>query len=179
MPRLYTGDKTWRVLKKIQSLGQRWNVYAKGYTSRGATRFRPNPHIVQYIYINYTSQTLGVYLGLFADDTCIYATDRKEDYVLRKLQRGLSAIETSCERWNIKINGDKTQAIYFSHRFRPLEAHLTMNGRNIPFVDHVRYLRYLAEIFEKRITWWLHIEMIVIEAKAFRTVTTIYSLFKS
>jgi hypothetical protein len=46
---------------------------------------------------------LEQYLGLFADDTYIYATDRKEGYVLRKLQRGLSAIETWCERWNIKI----------------------------------------------------------------------------
>jgi hypothetical protein len=46
------------------------------------------------LYINDTSQTSGVYLGLFADDTCIYATDRKECYVHRKLQRGLSSIET-------------------------------------------------------------------------------------
>jgi hypothetical protein len=35
-------------------------------------------------YINDTPQTSDVYLGLFADDT-----DRKEGYVLRKLQRGL------------------------------------------------------------------------------------------
>jgi hypothetical protein len=47
------------------------------------------------LYINDTPQTPGV---LFADDTCIYAADRKECYVLRKLQRGLSAIETWCER---------------------------------------------------------------------------------
>jgi hypothetical protein len=40
-----------------------------------------------------TPQTPSVYLGLFADDTCIYATDREEGYVLSKLQRGLSAIE--------------------------------------------------------------------------------------
>jgi hypothetical protein len=33
--------------EKIQSSGRRWNIYAKGYTSRGATRFRPVPHIVQ------------------------------------------------------------------------------------------------------------------------------------
>jgi hypothetical protein len=46
------------------------------------------------LYINDTTQTSGVYLCLFADDTCIYATDRKEGYVLRKLQRGLSVIET-------------------------------------------------------------------------------------
>jgi hypothetical protein len=42
--------------------------------------------------------TPGVYLGLFVDDTWIYATDRKDSYVLRKLQRSLSAIETRCKR---------------------------------------------------------------------------------
>jgi hypothetical protein len=52
----------------------------------------------------------------------------------------LSAIETWSERWKIKINEDKTQTIYCSHRLRLLEAHLTMNGRNIPFVNHVKYL---------------------------------------
>jgi hypothetical protein len=129
---------------------------------------------VYVCYINDSPQTPGVYLGLFADDTCIYATDRKEAYVLRKLQRGLSATETWCKRWNIKINEDKTQAIYFSHRIRPSEAHLALNGRNIPFVDHVKYL---GVIFDKRITWRPDIEMI--ETKAVRTFITIYSLFNS
>jgi hypothetical protein len=41
-----------------------------------------------------TARTPRVYLGLFVDVTCIYATDRKEGNVLRKLQRGLSVIET-------------------------------------------------------------------------------------
>jgi hypothetical protein len=47
-----------------------------------------------YIYINDTLQTPDVYVGLFADNTCIYATDCKEGYVFRKLKRGLIAIET-------------------------------------------------------------------------------------
>jgi hypothetical protein len=46
-----------------------------------------------YIYID-TPRTPSVYLGLYADNTFIYATDRKEGYVLIKLQRGLSAAET-------------------------------------------------------------------------------------
>jgi hypothetical protein len=49
-------------------------------------------------------QTPGVCLGLF-DDTCINASDRKEGYVLKRLQRGLRATtETWCERRNIKVN---------------------------------------------------------------------------
>jgi hypothetical protein len=92
------------------------------------------------LYINDMPQTPGVYLGQFVDDTCIYATHRKEGYVLRKLQRGLSAIESWCERWNIKINEAKAQAIYFSHRLRPPEAQFALNGPNTPFVNHVKYL---------------------------------------
>jgi hypothetical protein len=126
------------------------------------------------LYINDTPQTPGVYLDLFADDTCKYTTYRKEVYIFRKLQRGLSAIETWSERWNIKINEGRTLAIYFSHRLRPPEAHLTLNGRNIPFVNHVKYL---GVIFDKRRTWRLHIKKI--EAKTFRKLIRIYSLLKS
>jgi hypothetical protein len=39
-------------------------------------------------------------------------------YVLRKLQRGLNSMSAWCERWYIKMNEDKTQAIYFSHQRR-------------------------------------------------------------
>jgi hypothetical protein len=93
--------------------------------------------------------------------------------LLRKLQRGLSASKTWCARWNIKIDEDKTQAIYFCYGLRPPEAHLTLSGRNIRFVNHVKYL---GVIFDNRITWRLHRE--IIEAKAFRTFIRIYFIFK-
>jgi hypothetical protein len=126
------------------------------------------------LYINDTPQTPGRYIGLFADNTCIYATDCKEGYVLRKLQKGFIATETWHEHWDIKMNGDKTQAIYFAHRLRLHKVHLTHNGQNIHFVN---YVKYLSVIFDKRITWRLHLEMI--EAKALRTFVRIYSLWKS
>jgi hypothetical protein len=73
-----------------------------------------------------------------------------------------------------KLNEDKTQAIYFPHRLRPTEAHLTLNGREIPFASHVKYLDV---IFYKRITWRLPIEMI--KAKAFRAFIRTYSILKN
>jgi hypothetical protein len=75
---------------------------------------------------------------------------------------------------DIKINKDKTQGIYFSLCSRLPEFHLILNGRNIPFVSSIKYL---GVIFDKKVTWRLHIEMI--EAKACRTFVRIYSLFKS
>jgi hypothetical protein len=74
------------------------------------------------LYINDTPQTPGVNLALFADDTCPYATDRKEGYVLRKIQRGRDSIAAWCKQWNIKINEDKTRAIYFTRRNRPPDS---------------------------------------------------------
>jgi hypothetical protein len=79
-----------------------------------------------------------------------------------------------CKCWNIKINEDKTRAFYFTRRNRPPDSLLKLNGQNIPFVNSVKYLGVL---FDKRMTWRLHIQMI--EAKAFRTFIRIYSLFKS
>jgi hypothetical protein len=84
-----------------------------------------------------------------------------------------NVIETWCERWNIKINEEKTRALYFSHRLRHPEVHLTLNGWNIPFVNHVNYLDVN---FDKTITLRLHVEMI--EAKVFRTVIKTYSYSK-
>jgi hypothetical protein len=126
------------------------------------------------LYINDMPQTPGVNLALFVDDTCLYATDHKEGYVLRKIQCVLDSMTPWCKHWNIKINEDKTWAIYFTRWNRPPDSLLTLNGWNIPFLNSVKCLGVL---FDKRMTWRLHIQMI--EAKAFRTFSRIYSLFKS
>jgi hypothetical protein len=116
------------------------------------------------------SLTPGVYLVIFADDTHMCATNRKEGYVLRNLQRDLNSIETWCKRCNIKIN--KTRAI-FSHRLTTPEAQLTLN--NVTAVCESS--KFLGIIFDKRITWRLHTEMI--EASAFRTFIRGCFLLKS
>jgi hypothetical protein len=98
----------------------------------------------------------------------------KGGFVSRKFHRGLSLMETWCKRWNIEIIVDNTRGIYFSCSCLPAESHLTLNGRNIPFVNS---LKYLGVFFDKIFTWGLHI--VIIEDKAFRTFIRIYSLFKS
>jgi hypothetical protein len=50
------------------------------------------------LYINDTPSIIGVNLALFADDTCLYATESKEGYVLRKVQRGLNSMSVWCDR---------------------------------------------------------------------------------
>jgi hypothetical protein len=47
---------------------------------------------VYNLYINDTPQTSGVNLTLFEDNTWLYVTDRKEGYVLKKIQCGLNSM---------------------------------------------------------------------------------------
>jgi hypothetical protein len=65
------------------------------------------------MYINYTPQTIGVHLALFVDDTCLYATERKEDYVktsaLTQLNGAgtLRSMKTRCRRSTFLIELDR------------------------------------------------------------------------
>jgi hypothetical protein len=86
--------------KKIHSFGGRRNVNVKGNASRSKVL---SPTLFN-MYINDAPQTHGVHLALFADETYLYTTDGKEGFVVRKLQRGLSSMETWSEHWSIKIN---------------------------------------------------------------------------
>jgi hypothetical protein len=54
-----------------------------------------------------------------------------------KLQRGLTAVKSWCERSTIKINEGKIQAIYFSRRLRVPDFVLKPNGQDVPFVNNV------------------------------------------
>jgi hypothetical protein len=111
--------------------------------------------VLYSLYINDVPAAPGIQLALFADDTSIYASEKHERRVLNKLQRCLTAVGSWCENWNIKINERNTQAIYFSRRRRTPENQLQLNGRNIPFVNSAKYL---GVIFDRRMTWRLHIE---------------------
>jgi hypothetical protein len=86
----------------------------------------------------------------------------------------LTAVGSWCQRWNMKINEGKTRAMYFSKRRRMLGDDLQLNGQNIPFVNSVKYL---GVIFDRRMTWRLHIEKIA--AKALGTCIGTYSIFRS
>jgi hypothetical protein len=97
--------------------------------------------------------------------------EKHEHCVLWKLQRGLTAVKSWCERWNVKINEEKT--IYFCRKLTVSEDILQLNGWGIPFVSNVTYLGFA---FDRRMTWRHHIEKTV--AKALSTYIRTYSVFR-
>jgi hypothetical protein len=95
--------------------------------------------ILYSVYTNNAPAATGTQPAPFVDDTCIYTTEKHEDRVLCKMQRGFGAVNSW---WNIMINEGKTQAVYkyFSRRLTVPEDVLQLNGQDIPFVNNVMYL---------------------------------------
>jgi hypothetical protein len=70
------------------------------------------------------------------------------------------------ERWNINIKEGKTQVIYFSRRIGVPEDVLQLNGRNMTFVNNVKYcdafgssqgrVRHLQVVLTptRRVSWY-------------------------
>jgi hypothetical protein len=53
--------------------------------------FCPKPYLICILMM--PPKTHRVHLALFANDTCLYVTDRKESFIVRKIQRGLRLME--------------------------------------------------------------------------------------
>jgi hypothetical protein len=57
----------------------------------------------------------------------------------------LQGSTSSMECWNIKINVDKTQAIYFSDGSGLVEVQLILNTKSILFVNNEKYLNVMFD----------------------------------
>jgi hypothetical protein len=119
-----------------------------------------------YLQINDFRAAPRTHLALFADDICIYATEKRERSVLCKLQRGLTAVNSRYENW---ISERKSQAIYLSRRLGVSDDVL----QDMPFLKQCN-MSWCRLRQEK--TWRHGIERTV--AKVLRTYIRTYSLFK-
>lgn len=97
-------------------------------------------------------------VALFADDTAIYCSDPHPIVIISKLERTLASLALYFSDWKIKINKNKTQAIFFSKR----RAKRHLPTRNIvfdgdPVVWHTE-LKYLGIVYDNKLTFQKHCE---------------------
>lgn len=87
---------------------------------------------------------VDINLAMFADDTAIFSSGIAYVEVHQKLQSAIVQLEKYFHKWKIKINSDKTQAIWFSRRrkacFLPENSQLQIGSINIDWSEHCRYL---------------------------------------
>jgi hypothetical protein len=111
---------------------------------RDSSKFRPCPNNVQSIY-EWCLAVPRTRLALFAEETCIYVTEKHGRHVLCNLQRGLTAVKSWCERRNISTDEGITQTHYFSRRLKsPWKCTTTKYSKVLVSRCHVRQEEYMA-----------------------------------
>lgn len=96
-------------------------------------------------------------LALFADDTAIIARNHNALYMQKALQRHILLLEKWFSRWRVKLNTNKTQAVFFSFQHTPPPP-VTLYGQPIPFGSEAKYL---GVTLDSRLTFRPHIENVV------------------
>jgi Reverse transcriptase (RNA-dependent DNA polymerase). len=96
-------------------------------------------------------------LHIFADDTLITGQSHRPEYAVRQVQQSLALIEPWLEKWRIRINPDKCQAVVFSKKWKHINERCTpirINGSDINWTTEAKYLGVILDqklLFRKQI----------------------------
>ncbi|GFY21596.1 RNA-directed DNA polymerase from mobile element jockey [Trichonephila clavipes] len=92
-------------------------------------------------------------LNLYADDTAILATFKNHKTVTSALNKHLALFENYFNQWKIKINVEKTVAVLFTKRIKPVKPP-TLYSTPLQWSQSTKYL---GLILDKNLTWKHHI----------------------
>lgn len=87
-------------------------------------------------------------ISIFADDTAILSSEILASDITRNLQSALSVLIKYFHKWKILMNGDKSQAIYFTRKrkecFIP-QTNIIINNIEIQWEQKVKYLGVMLD----------------------------------
>ncbi|GFU07110.1 RNA-directed DNA polymerase from mobile element jockey [Trichonephila clavipes] len=105
------------------------------------------------IYLNDIPSHPQTMLNLYADDTAILATYKNHKTVTLDLNKHLALLENYFNQWKIKINVEKTVAVLFTKRIKPVKPP-TLYSTPLQWSQSTKYL---GLILDKNLTWKHHI----------------------
>jgi len=121
-----------------------------------------------FLYLLYTNDipsSSQSQISLFADDTMLYCADKNYKRATIKLQHHLDEVSAWFSKWRLKINTNKTIAIFFNKRSYTTINTLKINDSSIPWTHHAKYLgvtfisnlsfnRHIKDIVKKATSRW-------------------------
>lgn len=106
------------------------------------------------LYVNDLPVQVRTHLACFADDTASYTSDSDVDIIISRLQMSLELLQSYFNKWKLKLNESKTEAILFTRQRNVPKRNLNISGQSIPWSAAVRYL---GITLDKRLNWTKHI----------------------
>jgi hypothetical protein len=91
-------------------------------------------------YISDIPRLQHIHMALYADDTALLTQSWRVDTVARRLTSAITHLKKYFDRWRLKLNTAKTEAILFTKR-RPLPPPvLRIEGQQLQWSSEVKYL---------------------------------------
>ena len=114
-------------------------------------------------------------IALFADDTALFSSSRFAKTIIKALEKTAKELQRYFNKWKIKLNESKTQAIFFTRRRTKQIPRRPFHMNNADVEWEASTVKYLGLVLDKRLTFKNHTELAISKAtKAFRIL---YSLF--
>lgn len=112
------------------------------------------------LYINDISEGVSSCMRMFADDCIIYREITAENDVLQ-IQSDLDKIQAWCEKWEMKLNLDKTVCMKFTRK--KITRHLSYTIKNATLSPVTEY-KYLGVYFTPSLCWHRQVDYTVAKA---------------
>jgi Reverse transcriptase (RNA-dependent DNA polymerase)/Endonuclease-reverse transcriptase len=126
------------------------------------------------IFINDIPKPCNAEIGIYADDTVIYESSRQISCLTRRLQEGLDDLQDWYQKWRVKINVAKSEAILFTGR-RPGTSKPTTRPQLFGLkIDWKPVIRYLGVHLDTRLTFGEHVNKI--KGRAYGRLAELYPL---
>lgn len=126
------------------------------------------------IYISDITIPRNHEMAFYADDSAFICSGKVSNAIVKRMEDSLELALKYFDKWKIKVNNSKTQAIIFPYN-RSLKRiptrHVYSGGVLIPLGDSVKYL---GVILDKKLSFKQHLEYIC--EKAVRCGKALYSL---
>lgn len=123
--------------------------------------------ILFLIFINDIDGEIGNHTSrsLFADDTAIWLTKGKDkEEAERRAQEAINKIEQWAEKWKMKLNGDKTEAMVIETTKSGWEPNLKL-GKKEKKIRVVNEYKFLGVIIDSQLRFDKHLDKITTKAK--------------
>ena len=109
------------------------------------------------IYINDIPKTKNIYASLFVDDLYLGSFSTELIQVVNRLNKKIHKIYKFYNKWKIKINASKTEAIIFSKRRPTVMKNIVVNNVNVCWSKSIKYL---GVHLDAKLTFTKHVNFI-------------------
>ena len=102
--------------------------------------------------------------SIFADDIAFWIMGKKRTFGVKKVQNMLNNLQEWCEEWGFKLSPTKSKVVAFSkHKSQTIKKEkLYLFGKQLKWA---KTYTFLGMIFDEKLTWSKHIDMLVEKCK--------------